>query len=103
MIYKVISDNGYKIELIRPIRGDQFSLGQSVEVTKNKQVTSLVQLFDNLLDEETRQLLASSTSKAGGGSTSNKPASGMTGQVSEQSSGQSSGQVQCQVQSKAKC
>jgi hypothetical protein len=57
MIYKVISDNGYKLELIRPMRGDVISLGQTVEVSPKHSPCDLVKLFDGLLDEDTKNLI----------------------------------------------
>jgi len=57
MIYKVISDNGYKIELIRPLRGDMLGLGQTVELKVKESPCDLVKLFDGLLDEDTKDLI----------------------------------------------
>jgi len=57
MIYKVISDNGYKIELIRPLRGDVFQMGQTVELNARQGNCDLVKLFDGLIDEDTQNLI----------------------------------------------
>lgn len=57
MTYKVIADNGYKIELLRPLRDAPLDPGTRVDLEVQKKVSDLVNLFDNLLDDETRQLL----------------------------------------------
>lgn len=57
MIFKVIDDNGYKVELLRPIRSPAMPIGMAVEVTCKKSTLDLVKLFDGLLDEETQNML----------------------------------------------
>ena len=54
MIARVISDNGYKIELIRPLREFPFNLGAVVDIEVGKVSTDLVELFDKQLDEDTQ-------------------------------------------------
>lgn len=53
MIYKVISDNGYKIELIRPLKDHPIQVGKVVELTQTNKVSDLVKLFDGIIDEDT--------------------------------------------------
>jgi hypothetical protein len=54
MLAKVISDNGYKIELIRPLREFPLNLGAQVEIEVVQDSTNLVELFDKQLDEDTQ-------------------------------------------------
>ena len=54
MIAKVISDNGYKIELIRPLREFPMNLGAVVNLEVKEESSNLVELFDKQLDEDTQ-------------------------------------------------
>lgn len=54
---KVIFDNGYKIELIRPLHDIQMAVGTSVEVTIAARQVNLVNTFNNLLDESTQDMI----------------------------------------------
>lgn len=56
-IAKVISDNGYKIELIRPLRDIPFQLGASVEISLMPKQVDLINTFNNLLDDETKNMI----------------------------------------------
>lgn len=56
-IAKVISDNGYKIELIRPLRDMAFQLGATVEISLTPKQVDLINTFNNLLDDETRNMI----------------------------------------------
>lgn len=57
LIAKVIEDNGYKIELIRPLRDIPFQLGSTVEIELAPRQTDLINMFNNLIDDETRALI----------------------------------------------
>ena len=57
MLGRVISDNGYKIEILRPIREIPFQLGALLEVTTKQQNGDLVKIFDSLIDEDTQERL----------------------------------------------
>ena len=57
MVFKVISDNGYKIELIRPLRDGCMEPGTAVDLTVKKGNRDLVELFDNIINDDTRKLL----------------------------------------------
>ena len=54
MLARVVSDNGYKIELIRPMREVPLRLGSKVEIEVKEDAGDLVKIFDNQLDEETQ-------------------------------------------------
>lgn len=56
-IAKVISDNGYKIELIRPLRDVAFQLGATVEISLAPKQVDLINTFNNLLDDETKNMI----------------------------------------------
>lgn len=56
-IAKVISDNGYKIELIRPLRDIAFQLGATVEISLTPKQVDLINTFNNLLDDETKNMI----------------------------------------------
>ncbi len=54
MIARIISDNGYKIEMIRPLRECPFSLGTTVNLEEVDSKMDLVELFEKQLDEDTQ-------------------------------------------------
>lgn len=57
IVAKVISDNGYKIELIRPIKDTPLSVGTKVDVDISKDKVELISLFNSLLDEDTKNAI----------------------------------------------
>jgi len=57
MIARVISDNGYKLELIRPIIETAVGLGSLVEVNVVEYSGDLRKIFDTQLDEDTQKRL----------------------------------------------
>jgi len=57
IIAKVVDDNGYKLELIRPIRDQKLTIGSTVEIKLLPNQTDLIKLFDSLLDEETKNVI----------------------------------------------
>ena len=57
IIAKVIDDNGYKLELIRPLREYPLKVGTAVEITVSEKQTDLVNTFNNLLDDETKDMI----------------------------------------------
>ena len=54
---KVIFDNGYKIELIRPLHDQQLKVGTSVILTVDDKQVDLIHTFNNLLDERTKDMI----------------------------------------------
>jgi len=54
MLARVISDNGYKIEMIRPLREYPLMLGALVDIEVRKDNTDLTELFEKQLDEDTQ-------------------------------------------------
>ena len=66
MKLKVISDNGYVMQLIRPMKGISVIPGVEVEVKMVGQV-DLVRVYDNFLDEETRKRIMSEIRDSVGG------------------------------------
>ena len=54
---KVIDDNGYKIEIIRPLRNYPLHVGTTVEITVCPKQTDLINIFNNLLDDETKDMI----------------------------------------------
>ena len=54
---KVVDDNGYKIEIIRPIKDAMLTIGQKVEITVCREQVDLVNLYNNLLDTETQDAI----------------------------------------------
>ena len=57
IIAKVIDDNGFKLELIRPLRDYPIHIGTAVEVTVSPKQTDLINMFNNLLDDETKDMI----------------------------------------------
>ena len=57
IIAKVVDDNGYKLELIRPLRDYPLNIGTTVEVTIAPKQTELINMFNNLLDDETKDMI----------------------------------------------
>ena len=57
IIAKVIDDNGYKLELIRPLRDYPLHVGTTVEITICPKQTDLISMFNNLLDDETKDMI----------------------------------------------
>ena len=64
MRLRVINDNGYKLELIRPLRECPFRLGQVVEVEPTEVIEELVEVFDKQLDEDTQARIIQQFKKA---------------------------------------
>jgi len=54
MLARVISDNGYKIEMIRPLREYPLMFGALVDIEVRKDNTDLTELFEKQLDEDTQ-------------------------------------------------
>ncbi len=52
---KVIFDDGYKIELIRPIREYPFNQGETVDIELMDNDKDLVKVFDSMIDDETKR------------------------------------------------
>ena len=52
---KVIFDDGYKIEMIRPIREYPFNQGATLELKAVDTDKDLVKVFDTLIDDETKK------------------------------------------------
>ena len=63
-IAKVIDDNGYKIELIRPLRGYPLKTGTTVEFEIAPKQVDLINIFNNLLDDETKDLILAKFNEA---------------------------------------
>lgn len=57
MRLKVISDNGYRIELIRPTHEYPLQLGAVVDLSVIETNSDLMKLFDSMLDEDTQTRL----------------------------------------------
>ena len=57
IIAKVIDDNGYKLELIRPLRDYPLHIGTTVEVMVCPKQMDLIAMFNNLLDDETKDMI----------------------------------------------
>jgi predicted CoA-binding protein len=64
IIAKVIDDNGYKIELIRPLKDTPMTAGTKVEVEVAKEQVDLIRVFDGLLDEDTKNAILDKFSEA---------------------------------------
>lgn len=56
-VAKVIYDDGYKIEMIRPVRDVAFQVGSTVEIDLAQRQVNLINTFNNLLDEETKNMI----------------------------------------------
>ena len=52
MLARVIFDNGYKLELIRPCSEFPLRIGAQVDVTVREETGDLVKIFDTMLDED---------------------------------------------------
>ena len=52
---RVIGDNGYKIELIRPLREYPLMLGTIVEVEATGEREDTTKIFESQIDEDTQE------------------------------------------------
>lgn len=56
-VAKVIYDDGYKIEMIRPMRDVALQVGATVEIDLAQKQVNLINTFNNLLDKETQDMI----------------------------------------------
>ena len=63
MLARVIFDNGYKLELIRPVSEFPLRIGARVNVTVIEETGDLVKMFDSMVDEDTQERIMSQIQK----------------------------------------
>ena len=66
IIAKVISDNGYKLEIIRPLRDYPVQIGATVEIEIKPSPVDMIGVFNNLVDDETRKGIFAKFEEASG-------------------------------------